>query len=98
MRGGERSAPGALLGTARIRTSLTPCVGPWHEKPRFSPADMLHRTLLDGLEVQLDRGNGQLESATWTDVYGPAALSGKASWRSVFSSQPSASAADAQVP
>ena len=42
-RSGDGDAPGALLGRARVWTSLTPYVGPWHEKPRFSPADMLRR-------------------------------------------------------
>ena len=43
-RSGDRDAPpGALLGPAAAWTSLTPYVGPWHEKPRFSQADMLRR-------------------------------------------------------
>ena len=40
---GDGDAPGPLLGSARTWISLSPYVGPWHEKPRFSPADMLRR-------------------------------------------------------
>ena len=42
-RSGDGDAPGTLLGSATAWTSLTPYVGPWHEKPRFSQADMLRR-------------------------------------------------------
>ena len=39
----DRDAPGALLRPSAVWTSLTSYVGPWHEKPRFSQADMLRR-------------------------------------------------------
>ena len=42
-RSGDADAPGELLGSAVTWTSLTPYVGPWHEKPRFQPRDMLRR-------------------------------------------------------
>ena len=42
-RSGDGDAPGVLLGSALTWISLTPYVGPWHEKPRFSQADMIRR-------------------------------------------------------
>lgn len=39
----DRDAPGQLLGTAAAWTPLTPYVGPWHPKPRFTHVDMIQR-------------------------------------------------------
>ena len=39
----DSDAPGPLLGMAAAWVPLTPYVGPWHEKPRFSHADMIRR-------------------------------------------------------
>ena len=42
-RSDDDDVPGTLLGSAAAWVSLTPFVGPWHEKPRFSQADMVRR-------------------------------------------------------
>ena len=42
-RSADPDVPGRLLGSARAWTSLTPYVGPWHEKPRLTQPDMLRR-------------------------------------------------------
>ena len=39
----DPDAPGRLFGSALAWTSLTPYVGPWHEKPRLKQPDMLRR-------------------------------------------------------
>ena len=36
-------APGRLFGSAHAWTSITPYVGPWHQKPRLTQPDMLRR-------------------------------------------------------
>ena len=40
---GAPDAPGRLFGSAVAWTSITPYVGPWHEKPRLTQPDMLRR-------------------------------------------------------
>ena len=40
---GDPDAPGTLLGAARAWSSLTPYIGPWHEKRGFSRSDMIRR-------------------------------------------------------
>lgn len=90
---GDCDAPGALLGSAAVWSSLTPYIGPWHEKPRFSPADMLRRECrARGLPAPLeidpagdDAGDRTAPRWRWRRSAPPGA--GKATrWRLVFGS------------
>lgn len=91
--GGSRdgAAPGALLGRAAAWISLTAYFRPWHEKPRFSAADMLRRECRERglpapISVEPARGDTREHSAPrwrWRRSAPPG--SGKGTrWRIVF--------------
>ena len=64
-------APGRLFGSAHAWTSITPYVGPWHQKPRLTQPDMLRRECgLRGLPplaevVPLDGGARRRPDVRW---------------------------------
>ena len=93
-RSGDTDAPGCVLGSSAVWTSLTPYFGPWHEKPRFSQADMLKRECgARGLPLPLDiepAGAGARGYAAprwrWRDSAPPGGGGKGARWRLVFGS------------
>ena len=68
---GDPDAPGRLFGSAHAWSSITPYVGPWHQKPRLTQPDMLRRECgLRGLPplaevVPLDGGARRRPEVRW---------------------------------
>lgn len=88
---GDPDAPGPLLGRAPGWSSLTPYIGPWHEKPSFSQTDMIRRECgargLPSLRMIELAGDGapprEVPRWRWRRSVPPGGARGR-SWRLIF--------------